>query len=119
MKKCIFFVLSLFLALCISTLSHASENQNSSPHNFQLMKASEALQITGEAKSINETAGTIIVAKKFGDTTIEVNILVDDATQIMQSSEKKTLGDIKIGDTVVAVYTEQNGMNIAQSISLE
>lgn len=119
MKKCIFFLLSLSLAFCISTASYASESQKSSSHDFKLLKASEALQITGEAKSVNEGAGTIIVAKKFRDETIEVNILVDNETQIVQGSEKKTLHDIKTGDKVVAVYTKKNEMNIAQSISLQ
>ena len=119
MKKCIFFLLSLFFAFCISTVSYASESQKSSSHDFKLLKASEALQITGEAKSVDGGTGTIIVAKKFGDETIAVNILVTNETQIVQGSEKKALHDIKIGDKVVAVYTKKNEMNIAQSISLQ
>ena len=119
MKKCILFLLSLFLAFCISTVSYASKSQKSSSHDFKLLKASEALQITGETKSINEGAGTIVVAKKFGDETIEVNLLITNETQIVKGSEKKSLQDIKIGDKVIAVYTKNNEMNIAQSISIK
>ena len=119
MKKYIFFLLSIFFAFCISTVSYASENQEAESHDFKLQHASKALQITGAVKSVNEGAGTIIVTKKFKDKTLEVLAVTDKETKITKGDETKGFHDIKAGDKVALVYIKKGEVNLAKSISLK
>ena len=119
MKKCILIFLSFFFAFGIATTSYASENQKAQAHDFKLLPASKALQISGVVKSVNEGAGTVTVTKKFKDKAIEVIAVTDKETKIAKGNEKKSLHDIKDGDKVVVVYTTKGEVNLAKSISLK
>jgi len=118
-KKYILILLSSFFAFCIATISYASENQKAQSHDFKLMPASKALQISGAVQSVNEGAGTIIVTKKFKDKTIEVIAVTDQETKIAKGNEKKSLHDIKAGDKVIVVYAKKGEVNLAKSITLQ
>ena len=119
MKKWILFLLSLSFTFHIATVAYASENQEAASDDFKLQQASNALQVTGEVKSVNEGAGTITVTKKFKDKTIDVTAVTGKGTKIAKGNEKKSLYDIKAGNKVVVVYTKKGDVNLAQSISLK
>ena len=119
MKKYIVLLLSLSFVFSITATLYASENQKEKSYDFKLQQASKALQITGEVKSVNEGAGTIMITKKFKDKTIEVLAVTDKETKIVKGKERKSLSDIKAGDKVVVAYNKKGEVNIAQSISLK
>jgi hypothetical protein len=110
--------MSLFFAVCIATISVATENKKSQPHDFKLIPASKGLQISGTVQSVNMGAGTITVTKKFKDKSIEVIAVTDQETKITKGDEKKNLNEIKAGDKAIVVYTKKGEVNLAKSITI-
>ena len=119
MKKFILILLFLSLAFCRATHSFAFENNTAQSHDFKLQHASKALQISGEVRAVNESAGTISLTKKFKDKTIEVMAVTDTETIITKGKEIKSIQDIKAGDKVIVVYTKNGAVNLAKSITLK
>jgi Cu/Ag efflux protein CusF len=75
-------------------------------------------QVTGDVKSVDMNAKTLTVVKVVRGKTEETVVTVDDKTKIRMGKEKKTLADVKVGDKVVAKYTEVEGKNLAKSVAI-
>lgn len=119
MKYVLSTLLLCFTVLSIAAISDASENRASQSHDFQLLPAAKAVQITGIVQSISREAGTIAVTKKFKETTIAVVAVADQKTKIMKGDQEKTLSDIAPGDKVILVYSKEGEKNRAKSIALQ
>jgi hypothetical protein len=119
MKYYLSALLCLLFTLCIATTLYAAEDREMQSRDFQLLPASNALQISGAVQSVNRDAGTITVAKKFKDKTLTVTALADQETQIMKGDQKKDLSDIVTGDKVVVVYIVKGERTLAKSILLQ
>jgi ribosomal protein S1 len=121
MKKVITILLCLLIAIAFISVSSAISEQKTESPQFEpkLQRAAKIQQITGVVKALNVIDKSIAVTKKMRKKSIEAVITIDDTTKIMKQDEKKTLSDLKVGDTVVAKYVKADGKNLAKSISIK
>ena len=113
------FLLSVVSIIIVASIAIAAGEKKTQPVPSALPVAAKVEEITGEVRAVNYSAMSITVAKKCKDKVLEVVVAVDNKTKISRAGEKRTFGDIKIGDRVVVKYTEVKGRNIAQDISIK
>jgi Cu/Ag efflux protein CusF len=113
MKKAILIVVALLFVFSITSLSFAVEGQKAMP-----AEKPEVEHVGGDVKSVDMKAKTLTVVKMLRGKIEEIVVTVDDKTKIKMGKEKKTLADVKVGDKVIAKYTEVEGKNLAKSIAI-
>ena len=114
MKKVVSIIVALLFVFSITSLSFAVEGQKTMPAEKPKVK-----QVTGDVKSVDMNAKTLSVVKIVRGKTEETVVTVDDKTKIRMGKEKKTLADVKVGNKVVAKYTEVEGKNLAKSVAIK
>ena len=113
MKKVVSIVVALLFVFSITSLSFAVE-EKSMPAEKPKVK-----QVTGDVKTVDMKTKTLTVVKVMKGKTEETVVTVDDSTKIMMGKEKKTLADVKVGDKVIAKYTEVDGKNLAKIVAIK
>ncbi len=71
-------------------------------------------KITGKVKDVDMDEHSVIV----GDSGKDVVVYIEKNTQIQQGTNKKALGDIKVGAIIEIKYIKVEDDLIAQSISI-
>jgi len=113
MKKVVSIVVALLFVLSITSLSFAVE-EKAMPAEKPKVK-----QVTGDVKAVDMKAKALTVVKVMKGKSEDTVVTVDDNTKIMMGKEKKTLADVKVGDKVIAKYTEVDGKKLAKSIAIK
>jgi hypothetical protein len=117
MRKSIAILVSLLFVLGLSAVSFAKEEAaapavKASP-TTEVAKE-KSMFVTGEIKSLDAKAGTLIVKGKKGEVTMSV----DSKTKIVAGKDVKTFADLKAGEKVRVKYQEAAGKNIATKINI-
>jgi len=115
-RKRLLLIVLLVLAGSICIACYVFAKDGGEVHEYQLQQASQALQITGVVKTFQESPNTLTVSKKFGDKTMEVVLLADPETKLINFGVQNRFQDIKAGDKVVVVYLKKDEVNHAKSI---
>lgn len=76
--------------------------------------AEKYLTIKGEVTAVDPAANSLIIKSK----RQEVQLTVTDKTKVMIGKEKKTLADVKVGDSATARYKKEKDKNVATSINV-
>ena len=74
--------------------------------------------VIGEVKTVDTAAKMITVEKWVKGEEEETVVTVDDNTKITIGKEKKTLADMKVGDTVAVIYTKVDGKKVAKIVKV-
>ncbi len=103
MRKAILILVSISLAAFLAGTSVAAE------------KKPKAIQKTGEVVAIDVAAKSLTIKPvKYKDT---VAITINENTLVKMLREKKSLTDIKVGDTITVWIFEKD--NVAKSIEIK
>ncbi len=70
--------------------------------------------VKGEVTAVDPAANSIIIKSK----RQEVELSVTDKTKVMINKERKSLADVKVGDTATARYKKDQDKNVATSINV-
>jgi Cu/Ag efflux protein CusF len=114
MKKTIAIVLSLVLMFAFTAVTFAAEKAAAPAEKAAPATKAVKKQVTGEVTAVDAKANTLTVKGKAGD----VMVSTDDKTKVMAGKDKKTLADVKVGDKVTVKYTEADGKNVANKVSI-
>lgn len=114
MKKAVSIIVALLFVFSITSLSFAVEGQKTMP-----VEKPKVRQVTGNVKAVDMKAKTFTVIKMVRGKTEETIVTIDDNTKIKMGKEKKTFTDVKVGDKVIAKYTEVEGKNLAKSVAIK
>ena len=102
LKKVSFVVLCVALGLCMMTLTSS-------------LRAEDAQQkITGKVIDVDVDEKSVVIR----DSEKDVVIYLEDDTHIQAGSEKKLIGDLKVGNIVEINYRKSGDDLLAQSISI-
>lgn len=66
----------------------------------------------GAVKAVDPAGKTVTVEEKSGD----VSVSITEKTAIKRGKDAVKLEDLKTGDRVTVVYTQQNGKDVARSV---
>ncbi|MCL4457436.1 MAG: hypothetical protein M1147_09435 [Nitrospirae bacterium] len=103
MKKALSILLSFLLAVVLANTAVAAE------------KKPKAIQKTGEVVAIDVAAKSLTIKPvKYKDT---IAITINENTLVKMLREKKSLTDIKVGDTITVWIFEKD--NVAKSIEIK
>lgn len=72
------------------------------------------LSVKGEVTAVDPATQSITIKSK----KQEVQLTVTEKTKVMIGKEKKSLADVKVGDTAVAKYKKEKDKNVATSINV-
>jgi len=101
LKKMSVIVLCMVLGICMMTLAS--------------VKAEDAQQkVTGKIIDVDLDEKSVVI----GDSEKDIVVYIEDDTQIQQASEKKLIGDLKVGNIVEISYKKSGDDLLAQSISI-
>ncbi len=76
--------------------------------------APAARRHVGTVKAVDPAAGSLTVAEKQG----EAEVSVTEKTTIKKGKESLKLSDLKAGDAVSVVYVQQDGKDVARSVTV-
>ncbi len=110
MKKTIAILISMVLVIAFGTVVFAAKEAAAPAEKKAEVKMMH--QVTGEVAAVDAAANTVTVKKG----KKEVVLHVTDKTKMMHG---KTIADLKVGEKVKAMYTEEEGKNTAKSIKIE
>lgn len=111
MKRVIPLMLSILLMIVLSGVVLAQKEKVAPAEKKE--EAPAIKQITGEISAVDANANTVTVKK--ADKVVVLNVTA--RTKITIGKEKKTIADLKVGDRVRAKYKEEDGKNVAWSIT--
>lgn len=111
MKRVIALMLSILLMIVFSGVVLAQKEKAAPAEKKE--EAPAIKQITGEISAVDANANTVTV--KEADKVVVLNVTA--RTKITIGKEKKTIADLKVGDRVGAKYKEEDGKNVAWSIT--
>ncbi|OGW40022.1 MAG: hypothetical protein A2Y97_09755 [Nitrospirae bacterium RBG_13_39_12] len=112
MKKITILFVAVVLLFSFASISFATEATKA---EHMVTQKPKVKQITGDIITLDLKAGTLTVKNK----KQEVSLSTDNKTVIKLDKERKTLADLKSGDSVMAKYTQVDGQNIAKSIAIK
>ena len=103
MKKAAFAVLAAIVAVTFTLPAFAEDAKPEKPKKHEF---------TGDVTAVDAVAKTVTIKNKDGEKTF-----VAAAAKIATADKKAAeLTDVKVGDKVHAVYTEDGGKNVASKI---
>jgi len=107
---------ALAIALVGALAGVASAANHATPATKEAKPAAEKTRRhVGTVKAVDAGGKTLTVAEKSGEATLTVT----DKTTIKRGKDTVKLEDLKTGNTVTVVYTQQNGKDVARSIVVE
>ncbi len=112
MKKSILLVVLLTLVAFISTAIAAAPPKAAGTAPAPAAPAAKPEKFTGEVKSVDAMAKSLVVAKGKEEKTF----VTDDKTKITKGKEALKLEDLKAGMNVTIEYKKDGDKNIAASI---
>lgn len=106
------------LAGVVSAASHAgTPAKETKPAAEKAAKpaAEKTGRHVGTVKAVDAAGKTLTVEEKSGAATLTVT----DKTAIKRGKDTVKLDDLKAGDPVTVIYTQQNGKDVARSITVK
>ena len=101
----------------VSAASHASatdkKEEKAAPAKAAKPAADKGGRHVGTVKAVDAASTTLIVEERSGVSTVTVT----DKTTIKRGKDAAKLEDLKAGDAVTVAYTQQDGKQVASSIS--
>jgi hypothetical protein len=125
-KKAIAIFVSVLFVFALASVSFAVEKAATAPAAAEKKEPApvkteekspvvKVKRISGEVVAVDAATGTITVKSK----KIEVSLSTNDKTVVTKGKEKKTLGDVEVGNKVIVKYKEVGGKNVAKSITVQ
>ncbi|MCX7793000.1 MAG: hypothetical protein N2257_01130 [Thermodesulfovibrionales bacterium] len=118
MMKKFLILLSVMLFALTATIAFAQQaTVPAAPEKKETAPApapTKYLSVKGEVTAVDPAKNSITIKSK----RQEVQLTVTDKTKVMINKEKKSLGDVKVGDSATARYKKENEKNIATSINV-
>lgn len=108
MRKIVYFILSFSLVLSAIGFAVAQENE-------KIKEKPKVIQRTGEVAAIDVAARSLTLKPlKYKE---EIIVTISENTLVKMRKEKKSLTDVKVGDTVVVWFFEKD--KTAKSIEIK
>ncbi len=104
----------LTVALFILAAGISFAEQATQPAPAPEKAPAKYLSVKGEVTAVDPATNSLTIKSK----KQEVQLTVTDKTKVMIGKEKKSLADVKVGDTAVAKYKKEKDKNVATSINV-
>lgn len=92
----------------------APEKKEAAPAPAEKKAPTKYLSVKGEVTAVDPAQNSITIKSK----KQEIQLTVTDKTKVMIGKEKKSLADVKVGDTATAKYKKEKDKNVATSINV-
>ena len=112
-RKVFLYIFLVFSLLLVNFMAYAVGEKKAETAEKLKVKI-----VIGEVKTVDTAAKMITVEKWVKGEEEETVVTVDDNTKITIGKEKKTLADMKVGDTVAVIYTEVDGKKVAKIVKV-
>ena len=112
-RKVFLYIFLVFSLLLVNFMAYAVGEKKAETAEKLKVKI-----VIGEVKTVDTAAKMITVEKWVKGEEEETVVTVDDNTKITIGKEKKTLADMKVGDTVAVIYTKVDGKKVAKIVKV-